>query len=74
MGCTHAEVRYLSREMWGFIQKGFPLVKSAKQMLINDPRFKPLPREIDLLERAVLDEGKGADFEKIPQGFEPIIL
>lgn len=71
LGCLHAEVRYLCKNMWGLIEKGFPLVEGTTQSFLNNPQFNPSDREIDLLNRAIRDSSDGPDYKRIPQGFEP---
>ena len=71
LGCVHADVRYLSQEMWKLISVGFPLVEEVALSLMQDPYYAAIPREIELFEYAIRDNGDGPDYEKIPEGFEP---
>lgn len=70
LGCLHAEVRYLCKEMWGLIEEGFPLVDKFLQSLLNDPQFSPSDREIYLLKCATSAEVNEPDYKLIPEGFE----
>ena len=39
---------------------------------MHDPQYDALANEIELLERVIRNEGDGPDFERIPEGFEPL--
>jgi hypothetical protein len=65
LGCTRSDLRCLSREMWGIMSIGFPLVEKTARSLISDPQYNASSSEIDRFERVMID------YDIIPKGFEP---